>query len=367
MATVLLAGGGTAGHVEPALALAEELRSRGHCVLLLGTATGAESTLVPARGFELLLIDKVVLPRGMSTELLTLVPRVQRAIATVRRYITERSVDVVVGFGGYVALPAYLAARGKLPYVVFSYDSKVGVANRIGAGGTRWRASAQPGGLANASVTGVPLRMSLVSLDRSANRKPAADYFGLDSQLPTLLVFGGSLGAQRLNRTLVSSAAYIRSMGWQVLHIAGRRNVEDLAASVAVGAGEGPAWVTLPYVDRMDYAYSIADFILSRSGAMTCAELACVGVPGALVPYAVGNGEQEANAAPLVASGGHLLILDRDLTEERLIERVGVVMREPSTLRAMTIAAQSYARSGHIRDGASRLADLVEQAERGAR
>ena len=362
MATVLIAGGGTAGHVEPALALAEVLRERGHHVLMLGTATGAEAVLVPARGFELLVIDKVVLPRSVSADVITLVPRMQRTVSKVRAMLRDRHVDAVVGFGGYVAMPAYLAARSRVPYVVFSYDAKVGIANRVGARSTRWRAVGQVGTMPNAVHTGVPLRRSIVSLDRAAHRDAAARHFGLDPSLPTLLVFGGSLGARKLNAAVVGASAFIRGMGWQVLHVTGRRNDSDLEQSAEVGRSAGPAWVATPYVDQMDFAYAIADFIVCRSGAMTCAELACVGVPAALVPYAVGNGEQELNAAPLVSNGGYLLIADKDLTAERLTEVVGAVMRDPALLHSMTAAAVAYAKSGHISDGAERLAAVVEEA-----
>lgn len=362
MATILLAGGGTAGHVEPALAVAEELRERGHHVLMLGTETGAESMLVPARGFELLLIDKVVLPRSISSDVITLVPRMQRAISDVRRYIGDRGIDVVAGFGGYVAMPAYLAARGRIPYVVVSYDAKVGIANRIGARGTRWRAVGQPGTLPNAIHTGVPLRRDIIHLDRRSARDTAAQYFGLDPKLPTLLVFGGSLGAKRLNQALIDAGSFIRGLGWQVLHVVGRRNEDDLAASAAIGHQSGPAWVATAYVDRMDFAYSVADFIVSRAGAMTCAELACVGVPAALVPYAVGNGEQELNAAPLIASKGYTLILDRDLAAQELARVIGPVIRDPAVLHSMTAAAMAYSQRGHISDGAARVAELIERA-----
>jgi len=362
MATVLIAGGGTAGHVEPALALAEVLRDRGHQVLMLGTATGAEAMLVPARDFELLLIDKVVLPRSVSADAITLVPRMQRAVSAVRAIVRERHVDAVVGFGGYVAMPAYLAARSRVPYVVFSYDAKVGIANRIGARGTRWRAVGQPGTMANAVHTGVPMRRSIVRLDRSGSREVAARHFGVDPNLPTLLVFGGSLGARRLNDAVVGASSFIRGMGWQVVHVTGRRNEDDLRRSAEIGESAGPAWIARAYVDQMNYAYSIADFIISRAGAMTCAELACVGVPAALVPYAVGNGEQELNAAPLVASGGYMMIADKQFSSDRLSESVGAIMRDPSALHVMTSAAQAFAKSGHITDGAERLADLVEKA-----
>ena len=305
---VLLAGGGSAGHVEPALSVAEVLRERGHDGFLLGTTAGVESTLVPARGFPLLTIDKAAFPRRINADALKFLPRLIRAVRDARNILIAQRIDVVIGFGGYVAWPAYAAARSlrpRIPMVVFSYDAKPGLANRAAARWTPWRAvgvrDAQ-GAFADAVFTGVPLRKSIVDLDRHRDRPQAANRLGLDPGLPTMVVFGGSLGAARLNAALVGCADHILRAGWQVLHITGSRNTEDLKTSSAV-ARRGP-WQAMPYLQEMHDAYAVADLVLARAGAGTCAELLATGLPAVLVPYAVGNGEQQHNAEALAAEIG---------------------------------------------------------------
>ncbi|HCK79736.1 MAG TPA: UDP-N-acetylglucosamine--N-acetylmuramyl-(pentapeptide) pyrophosphoryl-undecaprenol N-acetylglucosamine transferase, partial [Actinobacteria bacterium] len=224
---MLIAGGGTAGHVEPALALAQELRDRGDDVWLLGTREGIESTLAPQRGFQMLPIDRVPLPRRIGWDVLQFPVRQARAVRQARDVIRSHDCEVVVGFGGYVAWPAYVAARRlKVPTVVFSYDAKPGWANRVAARWTRWVATGLPvdGEISQAVHTGVPLRRDIIDLDRGRDRAAAAHALGLDAGRPTLLVFGGSLGATRLNRALIACAAEVTASGWQVLHIVGTRN-----------------------------------------------------------------------------------------------------------------------------------------------
>ena len=202
MSSVLLAGGGTAGHIEPALAVADALVAIDPTIRItaLGTERGLETTLVPARGYDLQLIPAVPLPRKPSTDLLTLPGRMRGAIKATRAIMAEREVDVVVGFGGYVALPAYLAARGRVPIVIHEANATAGLANKIGARFAVSVAAAVDGsGLKGAKVVGNPVRRSLSELDRAGLRAQAREFFGLDPDAPTLLVFGGSQGAQRIN------------------------------------------------------------------------------------------------------------------------------------------------------------------------
>ncbi len=209
MTSVLLAGGGTAGHIEPALAVADALLAVDPSIRItaLGTERGLETTLVPARGYDLELIPAVPLPRKPSMDLLTLPTRMRSAVKATRAIMTDREVDVVVGFGGYVALPAYLAARGRVPIVVHEANARAGLANKIGARFAVSVAAAVDGsGLKNAHVVGNPVRRSLSELDRPALRAQAREFFGLHPAAPTLLVFGGSQGAQRINDA-VSAAA----------------------------------------------------------------------------------------------------------------------------------------------------------------
>lgn len=339
--SVLLAGGGTAGHVEPALAVADALIAADPSVTVtaLGTERGLETTLVPARGYELRLIPAVPLPRKPSTDLLTLPARMRRAVKATRAIMAERRVDVVVGFGGYVALPAYLAARKRVPVVIHEANATAGLANKIGA---RWAAAVAAAvdgtGLPGATVVGNPVRRTLSELDRPALRAQAREFFGLDPDAPTLLVFGGSQGAQRINDAVSQAAPDLVGAGVGVLHAHGRKNAVVLPELPA-----GPAYVTVPYLDRMDLAYAAADLVLARSGAMTVAELAAVGLPAVYVPLPHGNGEQRLNAAAQVAAGSAIVIEDAALDRTAVAERVLPLVIDGIVRDGMTAAAAGLA------------------------
>jgi len=350
---VLLAGGGTAGHIEPALSLADALVRRfpDATVVALGVADGLEAQLVPARGYELRTIPRVPLPRGVSSKLFSLPLRLRRAVAESRSHMRELVPDVVVGFGGYVALPAYLAARRlRCPIVVHEANARPGLANRVGSRLTRYVAVGTPeGALPHGLVTGIPLRRSVATLDRAALREEAATDWGLDPQAPTLLVFGGSQGAVQINRAVEGAIPALVDRGIQVLHATGPQNAT---------AARGPGYCPVPYLERIERAYAVADLALCRSGAMTCAELAAVGLPAVFVPYPHSNGEQELNAMPLVRAGGGVLVPDSQLNAERLISEVVPRLLDPARLTVMSTAAASL---GH-RDADEALADLTLQA-----
>ena len=360
---ILIAGGGTAGHVEPALSLAEQLRQRGHDVWLLGTAAGVEARLVPERGFALLEIERVPFPRRLNLQVLTFIPKQVQVVFATRRHMSRNNIGVVVGFGGYVAWPAYVAARLlRRVMVVFSYDAHPGIANRIAARWTSWLAVGvrnAHGIFARARYTGVPLRQTIISLDRTRARERAADALGLDVNRKTLVVFGGSLGAVRLNAALLECADAITDAGWQVLHITGARNESDLSASLRKeSSGQ---WRALGYLDDMASAYALADLVVSRSGAVTCAELTATGVPAVLVPYAVGNGEQSLNAESLVTSGGYRVVADADLDGVRLWQELQplVIGSELDSMRANALRWSAEQRTA---DAAHVLAAFVEEA-----
>ncbi len=363
---VLLAGGGTAGHVSPLLALADCLRRRdpATAVLVLGTREGLEHRLVPERGYRLAPVPRVPLPRRPGADLLRLPGRLRAAVAGAGAAIAEVGADVVVGFGGYVATPAYLAARRRgVPVVVHEQNSRPGVANRLGARLTRHVAVTFAGtplrgrGGAPAVLTGMPLRPEVRELDRAALRGAARAHFGLRPDGPVLLVTGGSLGAQRINRALEGAAADLVAGGVQVLHLTGA------GKPVAPGVGPEQGYRALEYTDRMDLAYAAADLALCRAGAGTVCELAAVGLPAAYVPLAVGNGEQRLNAEPVVRAGGGLLLEDGALDADLVRARVLPLLRAPAALAAMGAAAAAAG----SRDGDERLADLVLAAAGRAR
>jgi UDP-N-acetylglucosamine--N-acetylmuramyl-(pentapeptide) pyrophosphoryl-undecaprenol N-acetylglucosamine transferase len=335
---VVVAGGGTAGHIEPAMNLADAVRRLvpDAQITALGTTKGLDTTLIPARGYPLELIPPVPLPRRMGRDLLATPGRVRDAVAAAGAVLDRLRADVVVGFGGYVAVPAYLAAKRRgIPIVVHEANAKPGLANRGAARMTAhvFTGSAH-GHLAHATVIGIPLRPEISQLDRMALRAQARARFGLDEDRPTLLVTGGSQGARTINWAASQAAADLRAAGVQVLHVIGPKNLLDVPA--VAGA---PPYVVVPYVEHMEYAYAAADFVLCRCGAMTCAELTAVGLPAAYVPYPVGNGEQRFNAEPIVAAGGGLLVDDADLTPEWIRAEVIPRLVDPAVLSEMSRAA----------------------------
>jgi UDP-N-acetylglucosamine--N-acetylmuramyl-(pentapeptide) pyrophosphoryl-undecaprenol N-acetylglucosamine transferase len=355
---VLLAGGGSAGHVSPLLALADRLVADDPTtkVLALGTAAGIEARLVPARGYQLHEIPKVPLPRRPSADVLRLPRNLAAAVRAARDAIDAIDADVVVGFGGYVSAPAYLAARrAHVPIVVHEQNSRPGFANRLGARLTPWVAVTFPGTpLRHAVRTGLPLRAEIIGLDRDLVRASARSAFSLDPDLETLLVFGGSLGAQRLNDVVPAVAGDLAVAGVQALHICGTGKSVDLSAHPA----GGPAYVVREYVDRMELAYAAADLVVGRAGANTVSEITALGLPAVFVPLPIGNGEQRLNAAPVVAAGGGLLVEDGEFTPAWLRSRLIPLLADADARAAMSQAA---ARFGRL-DADAELATMVRTA-----
>ena len=335
---VVVAGGGTAGHIEPAMNLADAVRRLDPSaeITALGTPKGLDTTLIPPRGYPLELVPPVPLPRRLGGELLRTPGRVRQAVAAASAVLARVEAEVVVGFGGYVAVPAYLAARRlSIPIVVHEANAKPGVANRGAARLTTHVFTASAAGrLPHGIPIGIPLRPAISRLDRASEREASRVAFGLRPDLPTLLVFGGSQGARSINTAAAGAAAGLRDAGVQVLHIVGPKN------DLAVDSDPEVPYLVVPYVEKMQQAYAAADFALCRCGAMTCAELAAVGLPAAYVPYPVGNGEQRFNAMPTVAAGGGLLVDDADLDPTWILSQIVPRLRDRAVLTAMSRAAE---------------------------
>lgn len=374
--SVVLAGGGTAGHVEPAMAVADALSALDPQVRItaLGTARGLETRLVPERGYHLELITPVPLPRKPTGDLARLPTRVWRAVRETRAVLDAVDADVVVGFGGYVALPAYLAARGipgpfghlrrrrrRIPVVIHEANARAGLANRVGVRSADRVLSAVPDpGLRRAEVVGVPVRAAITALDRAALRAEARQHFGFANDARVLLVFGGSQGAVSLNRAVSGAAAELARAGVSVLHAHGPKNTLELRTPEP---GD-PPYVAVPYLDRMDLAYSAADLVICRSGAMTVAEVSAVGLPAIYVPLPIGNGEQRLNALPVVDGGGGVLVADADLTPGLVAQRVIGLLTDPPRLAAMTAAAARVGHPDAARQVAQAALDTARQARR---
>jgi len=351
--SVVLAGGGTAGHVEPAMAVADALRALDPTVRItaLGTERGLETRLVPDRGYDLRLITPVPLPRKLTGDLARLPVRLRRSVRETRSVLSDVDADVVIGFGGYVAVPAYLAARRRVPVVIHEANARAGIANKLGARSASKVLAAVPGSGLHAEVVGMPVRASITSLDRAALRAAAREHFGFSDDATVLLVFGGSQGAASINRAVSAAAADLAAAGVSVLHAHGPKNTLDLPAPKP---GD-PPYVAVPYLDRMDLAYAAADLAICRSGAMTVAEVSAVGLPAVYVPLPIGNGEQRLNALPVVNPGGGLLVEDAALNREFVAGEVAALLTDIARLQAMTTAA---ARVGH-RDAAQRVAEVA--------
>lgn len=357
--SVVVAGGGSAGHVEPALATADAVRRLrpDARVTALGTERGLDTRLIPARGYPLELIPPVPLPRKPNVDLAKLPMRVVRSVRRTRAVLREVGADVVVGFGGYVSLPAYLAAASmRLPIVVHEANARAGVANKVGARFARAVCAAVPGsGLAGAEVIGIPLRREITELDRAGLRAQARAHFGLDPQGPVLLVFGGSQGARSLNEAVSAAVPALTAAGVSVLHAHGPTN----APAVGITGVDAPGYHPVPYLERMDLAYAAADVALCRAGAMTVAEVSTVGLPAIYVPLPHGNGEQALNARPVVDAGGGMLVADAELTGETVSSLVTGLVDDPDRLAAAAAAAR---RSGHAGADETLAATVLEAA-----
>ena len=355
---VVLAGGGSAGHIEPALALADALRRRdpGSAITCLGTTKGLDTKIIPERGYPLELIPAVPMPRKPTMDVFTVPSRLAGTVRRAAEVLDKTEADVVVGFGGYVSLPAYFAARRRgVPIVVHEANVRPGLANRVGARMTDWIATGSPDcRLSGGRYLGMPLRRAVSQLDRPALRSEAREFFGLRAEAVTLLVYGGSQGARRLNEAVEGAAATLSEHGVQILHAVGRGNWREEEQHPVSGA----PYVRVPYLDRMDLAYAAADAVLGRGGMNTCSELAAVGLPAVYVPLPIGNGEQRLNAQPVVRAGGGILIEDEKLTSAWLLENLLPLLGDRARLEEMGRAAAAFGR----RDGDEALADLVYAA-----
>jgi UDP-N-acetylglucosamine--N-acetylmuramyl-(pentapeptide) pyrophosphoryl-undecaprenol N-acetylglucosamine transferase len=317
-----------------------------------------ENEIIPAAGYDLRNVPAYQLPRSVSLDLIKTPPRMYRAMRATQAILDDVQAEVIVGFGGYVAVPAYLAAwRRQTPIVIHEVNVPPGVANKLGmrlggqvAVGFPGQPAASPA-LAAARVVGVPLRTSISTLERAALREEARRHFGLDPDRPTLFVFGASQGARQINLAMEGAAKAITSAGFQVLHIVGARQDEP----VEIPTGLDAPYVTVDFLKEMELGYAAADLILCRGGAMTCAEVAAVGLPAIYVPLPYGNGEQRRNALPIVEAGGGVLIDNSDCTPEWVEGNIIPLLADPARLATMGAAAAGYGR----RDGDEALRSYV--------
>jgi UDP-N-acetylglucosamine--N-acetylmuramyl-(pentapeptide) pyrophosphoryl-undecaprenol N-acetylglucosamine transferase len=352
MTNYLLTGGGTGGHVNPLLALADyisETESDAR-IFALGTKEGLERDLVPARGYELLTIAKLPFPRKISLSAFAFPSAFFKAVNQVRAIIRQNKIDIVVGFGGYASAPAYVAARlEKTLLVVHEANALPGIANKIGAKFADAVAVAFKGTpLPDASYEGMPLRKEIESVIQKRNITAARKHFGLDEEMFTLLVTGGSLGAQSINQTIEESRDLLLAAGVQVLHIVGGKSeLEPIKQK---------SYLRIKYCDRMDLALSAADFAVSRAGAATVTELTALGVPALYIPYSIGNGEQKHNIKTVLEADGAISCSDAEFTRDYVAQTLVPLLSSAKRLKQMSSAAQKVA----ISNGTQNLYRLVQ-------
>lgn len=358
--SVLIAGGGTGGHVYPGLALAEALRERrpDARIAFIGTQRGLEARAVPAAGFDLETIDVLPWAKTLGARRFLAPLTAVRAAMQAGRIVKGRRASVVVAMGGYASLPAALAARrARVPLVVHEQNAIPGRANRISARLTRTVAAtfAQSVSLfprpADVRVVGNPLRAAVARMDRDGLRPQAVAEFGVDSSRTIVLFTGGSRGAKRLSaaaRALASGWAH--DTGMQILLIAGRGQAQP---------AHGPI-VEVEFTDRMDLAYAAADLVVSRSGAGIM-EIAAAGLPSILVPYPHARDQhQAANAAVFAAAGAAVVVADDQATPARLEQHIRAIAADPQERQRMAAAARTLAKPDAAADLAGMVLDAAE-------
>lgn len=378
---IVLAGGGTAGHVNPLLAVADAIKNReaDACISVIGTSVGLEKDLVPSAGYELDVIEKVPFPRKPNLDALSFPFKWIRESRKVHDILTSRKADVVVGFGGYASAPVYAQAHAMhIPIVVHEQNARAGMANRLGA---RWASMVgsvyESTGLrtkkgVSVERVGLPLRPAIsqlctqLSADSDVAREQGAHNLGLDPNRPIILVTGGSLGAASINRAVANASDDLLKVA-QIIHLTGRGKAESVRALVSVHAGSSNINDIKPehaglgdyhiaeYLERIDWAFACADLVICRSGAGTVAEISALGLPAIYVPLPIGNGEQRFNAEPVVDANGAIMVNDDDFTDQWLRSECLDLLNDSKRLEDMRDKSWRYG----IRDAADVMANRI--------
>jgi UDP-N-acetylglucosamine--N-acetylmuramyl-(pentapeptide) pyrophosphoryl-undecaprenol N-acetylglucosamine transferase len=335
MYRVLLVGGGTAGHVEPALAVGNWLLTKSEkreniTCEFIGTKSGIENELVPLAGLKLHRILKVPMPRKVQLATLFWPFRLGIAVAQAARII--RSADLVIGFGGYVSAPVYLAAKlARIPLIIHEANAIPGWANKLGARFaietlTAFKSTSNSGGdWKSAKLVGMPIREEIFAIGAMSKSERSGIWdstyrgLGLDRSKRTIFIFGGSLGAQSINKVIEQALPDLLKRDFNIIHGVGRGNELPEAA---------PGYFPLPYISNMAEMYIASDLIISRGGAVTCSEIEAANAFALIVPLPVGNGEQVANASELIEKGCATLCLNSDFSDSWLISNIDNLMTQ---------------------------------------
>ena len=364
---VAIAAGGTAGHINPALALAEELAARGHQVEFFGQPKKLESTLVPQAGFPFNPIDVTGFARSRPWTLVSALWRMRAAQKTIGRHFGSSRPDVAVGFGAYIELPLinWCHAQG-IPCVIHEQNSVPGLANKTSAAKVKTVCVSLPvaidafrgkvGPDTQIVVTGNPVRQSVIRADRAEGRRS----LGIPKDATMLLVFGGSLGARHLNQGVAALKSKLLSRkDLCVIHSTGKGEYDSVVQELALTPDEAARWRVMPYIDRMGEALAAADLVLSRAGASSVAEIAALAVPSMLVPYPFATADhQTTNARYLVDAGAAVLLPDEKIDAPEFEGDLLGLIDDPARRQAMRDAARGLAQD----KAALALADQVESA-----
>lgn len=365
---VCIAAGGTAGHINPALALAEELKDRGHTVRFVGQPTRLEATLVPEAGFDFIPIEVTGFNRRKPWTLVSALVRMRRARRELGKLFEEQGApDVAVGFGAYVEMPllSWCESNG-VPTVLHEQNSVPGLANLACAKKAEYLCLSFPeaekkfAGRAGAHtqivLTGNPVRRAVCD----AKREDGRAFLEVPEEATMLLVFGGSLGARHVNKALCARKEELLSReGLFVIHSTGKALFDEVTEALSLTPEEAKRWKVMPYIERMGEALAAADVVVSRAGASSIAEIAALGVPSLLVPYPLATEDhQTTNAKLLVNAGAAVSVPDAELDGERFSNELFSLVDDAGRRAEMRAAAQGL---GQVQ-AASLLADCVEEA-----
>ena len=359
---IVITGGGTAGHIYPALALADELKAKGHSVLYAGTPKGAESRLVPSAGYEYVAFDVSGFDRSRPWTGVTALAKLRKAESQAKVWLREIDAKLVVGFGGYVSVPvAHAAQKLGLKTAIHEQNSHMGIANEELAKHadavclTYAEAGEKVKDKSKIVVTGNPVRSEVLSAKREDGRRA----FNISANSFVLLVFGGSLGAKTINEAIVALKDDLLAVdGLEVVHVAGKRDYEWVSEKLALTNSEAERWHLLDYCYNMPDALAVADAIVSRSGATSLAEISALKIPALLIPFPYATADhQTKNAKSYVDAGAAYCISDDAAKTSEFRDKLFDLINNEKTRDGMRAAAMSFG----TEDAAARLCEAVLQ------
>lgn len=359
----VLSGGGTAGHINPALALAETLQERGHEVLFAGTPQGVEVRLVGEAGIPFTAFKASGIDRSHPASAIRAISNMIKSTAAARRWLEEVKPDAVVGFGGYVCIPVGRAAKKlNIPLILHEQNSVMGLANKYLSKAAQvvavtYEESATPvASKEKVVVTGNPVRKSVIEATRQQGRA----LLGIPESALMLLIFGGSLGARHINNAIVGlKERLLDNKELVIVQLTGPKEYDAVVEALALTEQESERWKLFSYQDRMGEVLAASDIVLSRAGATSLAEISARHIPALLVPFPYATEDhQTTNARAYVERGAAFMVADSDLESAAFSEKLFSLIESPQVRSDMKQAAASF----ESEDAASRLADVVARA-----